>query len=94
VTSTAIIYRGNTVASNGGWNIGNAVPTVSIRDVVIEHNTVAQSDPDKAMQIAAALLNTTCIARRNTLPTLHAPPSLLLRLHHSASRRRTSDKQN
>ena len=45
--------------------------TTSIRDVIIEGNTVLQSDPEKAMQVAKEMRdpdNGTCIVRANILP--------------------------
>ena len=67
-STTAVIYRGNCALSNGGFNIANGQPANSIRDIVIDGNSIALSDPDKAMQISPVLLNTTCVARRNVLP--------------------------
>lgn len=69
--SVGVIYRGNIAHSNGGFNIGGGLNTASIRDVIIEGNTILQSDPDKAMQISPLLLplgNGTCIVRDNVLP--------------------------
>ena len=68
--TSAVIYRGNSAASNGGFQIGGALYTKSIRDVIIEGNTVSQSDKDKALQIDAKmvdLFNGTCVARANFL---------------------------
>ena len=43
---------------------------MNIRDVVIESNTIEQSDADKAMQIAPAMTgpNGSCVVRNNVLP--------------------------
>jgi hypothetical protein len=62
----AVVYRGNVVESNGGFNVANGVPTNAIRDLVIEGNRIAQTDADKAMQISPALTNATCIVRNNS----------------------------
>lgn len=66
-TTAAVVYRGNTATSNSGFNIGGGSSTSQIRDVVIDGNTIEQSDPDKAMQISPALLATTCVERGNVL---------------------------
>ena len=47
--------------NNGGFNINMGLPTTAVRDVVIEGNTVRNSDSDKVrLQHTAALL----VARR------------------------------
>lgn len=70
--TTAVIYRRNTALSNGGFQVNGGQFTTSIRDVIIEGNTVLKSDPEKAMQIAKEMhdpSNGTCIVRANILPT-------------------------
>ena len=61
----AVIYRGNVVDSNGGFNVANGLPTTAVRDVVIEGNRISDTDADKAMQISSTLTNTTCVVRGN-----------------------------
>ena len=61
----AVVFRGNDIDSNGGFNIGNGEATTAIRDVLIEGNHIARTDTDKALQISPALTNTTCIVRDN-----------------------------
>ena len=72
--TAAVIYRRNTAHSNGGFQVNGGQFTASIRDVIIEGNTVLQSDPEKAMQVASAMhdpTNGTCIVRANVLPKLY-----------------------
>eukprot|EP01043_Picozoa_sp_COSAG02_P010393 COSAG02_NODE_364_length_23758_cov_17.250011_16_plen_133_part_00 len=61
----AVIYRSNTVDSNGGFNVANGLPTTAIRDVVIEGNRISHTDADKALQISSTLTSTTCVVRGN-----------------------------
>ena len=73
IATAAVIYRRNTAHSNGGVQINGGQFTKSIRDVIIEGNTVLKSDPEKAMQVAKAMLdplNGTCIVRANVLPNV------------------------
>lgn len=69
--TSAVIFRNNVALSNGGFSINGGRPTVNIRDVVIEDNTIERSDADKAMQIAPVMTgpNGSCIVRNNALPT-------------------------
>ena len=48
---------GNVVESNGGFNVNNGQPVNGdvIRDVVLEHNIIRNSDVDVAFQIAPSL---------------------------------------
>eukprot|EP00040_Diaphanoeca_grandis_P015116 m.76958 g.76958 ORF g.76958 m.76958 type:complete len:898 (-) comp24959_c0_seq1:84-2777(-) len=74
--TTAVVFRGNVVDNNGGFNIGNAADTPSIRDVIIEGNTIKQSDADKAMQISPVMVNRSCIVRNNILPPNTTTPTI------------------
>ena len=53
--------------NNGGFNIGGGADTASIRDVIIEGNRVAMSDPDKAMQVSNGMLNRSTVVRGNDI---------------------------
>jgi hypothetical protein len=69
--TTAVVYRRNVAHSNGGFQVAGGQFTTSIRDVIIEGNTVLQTNPEHAMQVAQQmhdLLNGTCIVRGNVLP--------------------------
>jgi hypothetical protein len=66
--TSAVIYRGNTAHSNGGFNIANGAVTFSVRDVIIEGNRVFRSDRDKAIQVSPVMSNVangTCFLRGN-----------------------------
>ena len=66
--TTAVLFRRNTVDSNGGFNIANGANTTFIRDIIIEGNTVLKSDSDKAMQVSPAMLNQSVMERNNVVP--------------------------
>ena len=69
--TAAVVYRGNVVDSNGGFQIASCLFTKSVRDVIIEGNTVQLSDADKALQIAPQMThptNGTCVVTGNVLP--------------------------
>jgi hypothetical protein len=72
VATSAVIYRGNTALSNGGFNINSGVFTAAIRDVIIEGNSILKSDSYRAFQVDARMLNVTSgsvVARGNILPS-------------------------
>jgi hypothetical protein len=69
--TSAVIFRGNTASSNGGFSVAASAYTNSVRDVIIEGNAIYQSDADKAIQISPLMTNSangTCIVRSNSLP--------------------------
>ena len=69
--TVAVVFRGNVARSNGGFSINKGQYTTAIRDVIIEGNTIARSDPERAMQVSPAMVmpgNGTIVVRGNALP--------------------------
>ena len=70
VATSAVVYRDNVAQSNGGFMINKGQYTQAIRDVIIEGNSISQSDHDKAMQVSPQMTlpsNGTVIIRGNII---------------------------